>query len=750
MMRRYLFFTCAMLLFVQLSHAQSKLVVNATDGSQESIELTRKPTVTFGLYGNKVTVTYGTQTKTIDLQNLLFDGVDAESNELVILKFDNQQPVAFKLSTLLSIVQEDETDQLLPHLIATDPSVSIYRQALEQTGLIDSLSHHVDMTYTVGADSTGWDNRALVIHTNTEYENVAYMPRRYYKFTALLVKDEVLAEKYGITDIDGLRRKAHEIYDAVYPEDASVTDETDRRNALNRFISYHLLPFLGEYYKLTCVDGGLNTLAKNFLRDQADISDWYETMMPHSIMKFSFPKASESGLYVNRRSIQSRPDNMGIKIRGAKVTPPNEMEIENSCVNGVYHYIDDIVAYDQTMQQVVCNDRMRIDCTTLSPDFMTSGARGHYTRSSVEYGKYGQWDSSSDITNTSICLGFKSGAAKNFKFSDNNTHLHVRPRYLNFWSYQGDEVIILGPYDFTVKLPPVPAGKYELRMGVMTNYNSNGVVDIYIDDELQCDHLDLRLAIPWDAEGAPYYYEEERYYWDENKGKRVTLYTPHGQLVWLTDAELEAKDQEFYNNFNWDDILADYIEAYDEEFVAEYIDAFRREWIAEHTDELRSEYEDGVYQTYINLIRGNQSDEQKRYKALHDMWKQAQDNPDQYTFKGDEPLDPSSDEMTAWYESTVDKAELLRLGFKAYYHKKLHDKGWMRGPASYSPSASETNTFADLYQVPRKVIGTFTTDGKSDHFLRLQQLFENAYSSCLHFDYIELIPVDAVATEDKY
>ena len=60
MMRRYLFFTCAMLLFVQLSHAQSKLVVNATDGSQESIELTRKPTVTFGLYGNKVTVTYGT------------------------------------------------------------------------------------------------------------------------------------------------------------------------------------------------------------------------------------------------------------------------------------------------------------------------------------------------------------------------------------------------------------------------------------------------------------------------------------------------------------------------------------------------------------------------------------------------------------------------------------------------------------------------------------------------------------------
>jgi hypothetical protein len=733
-----MFTLCVALLSTGISRAQSSLVLNAKDGSAENVELAKKPVVTFGAYGDKVTVTCDGQTRTIDLKDLQASGVDAESNELVILKFDNQQPVAFKLSTLLSIVQEDETDQLLPHLIATDPSVSIYRQALEQTGLIDSLSHHVDMTYTVGADSTGWDNRQLITQIAAEYENVAYMPRRYYKFTALLVKDEVLAEKYGITDIDGLRRKAHEIYDAVYPEDASVTDETDRRNALNRFISYHLLPFLGEYYKLTSIDGGLNTLAKNFLRDQADISDWYETMMPYSIMKFSFPKASESGLYVNRRGIQSRPDNMGIKIRGAKVTPPNEMEIENSCVNGVYHYIDDIVAYDQTMQQLVCNDRMRIDCTTLSPDFMTSGARGHYTRSSVEDGKYGQWDSRSDITNTSICLGFKSGAAKNFKFNDNNTHLHVSPRYLNFWSYQGDEVIIQGPYDFTVKLPPVPAGKYELRMGVTTNFPSNGLINIYIDDELKCEQLDTRPQIPYDPEGAPYYYTEERNAVDWDKGRRVTLYTPHGQLVWLTDAALEEAEQANYSDQAWENYLAELKEAKGEE------------WVAEHMDEVHADYEDRAYNAYISLKRGNQSDEQKRYKALHDMWKQAQDNPDQYTFKGDEPLDPSSEEMTAWYESTVDKAELLRLGFKAYYHKKLHDKGWMRGPASYSPSASETNTFADLYRVPRKVIGTFTTDGKSDHFLRLQQLSRESYTSCLHFDYIELIPVDAVATEDKY
>lgn len=730
-----MFTLCVTLMSAGISHAQSSLVLNAKDGSAENVELAKKPVVTFGAYGDKVTVTCDGQTRTIDLKDLQASGVDAESNELVILKFDNQQPVAFKLSTLLSIVQEDETDQLLPHLIATDPSVSIYRQALEQTGLIDSLSHHVDMTYTVGADSTNWNNRALVIHTNTEYENVAYMPHRYYKFTALLVKDEVLAEKYGITDIDGLRRKAHEIYDAVYPEDSSISDETDRHNALNRFISYHVLPFLGEYYKLTCIDGEPNTLAKNFLRDQADISDWYETMMPHSIMKISFPAVAE-GLYINRRGIADHADNQGQFVAGTLV--PYYSETERHALNGLYTYIDDIVAYDQTMQQVVCNDRMRIDCTTLSPDFMTSGARGHWTRSSVENGKYAQWDSKSDITNTSTCLGFKSGSARNFAFDDNNTHLHISPRYLNFWNYQGDAIHIMGPYDVKVKLPAVPAGTYELRMGITTDFAASGVVNLYIDDELQCDHLDLRPATPWDAEGAPYYYEEERYYWDENKGKRVTLYTPHGQLVWLTDAALEEAEQANYSDQAWENYLAELKEAKGEE------------WVAEHMDEVHADYEDRAYNAYISLKRGNQSDEQKRYKALHDMWKQAQDNPDQYTFKGDEPLDPSSEEMTAWYESTVDKAELLQLGYKAYYHKRLREKGWMFGPGSYSSTANASNTFADITRLPRKIIGTFTTDGKSDHYLRLLQTEIGMVFSHLNFDYIELIPVDAVADEDKY
>lgn len=725
---------CMTMSAANICRAQSNLVINSKDGSKESIELTLKPTVTFGVYDNTVTVTYGEQTKTINLQDLQFDSVNPDSNELVILTFDDKKQVVLPLSSLLSIIQRRVDDPLLPQLIASDPSVSIFNEALERTGLADSLKHYVDVTYNVSADSTNWNNRTLVKRITAHFENVAYMPHRYYKFTALLVKDEVLSEKYGITDIDGLRQKAHEIYDVVYPEDRDIDDETDRRNALNRFISYHLLPFEGYYWNLTCVDQPSSTLSKNFMRKVQDITDWYETMMPNSIMKFSFPSGVSSGLYVNRRGIQSRPDEQGIKIRGAMIAPPSSVEINTHAINGIYHYIDDIVAYDQTMQQVVCNDRMRIDCTTLSPDFMTSGARGHYTKSSVELGKYGQMDSKGDITNTSTCLGFKSGSAKNVDFNDYNTSLHVSPRYLNFWNYQGDAVRLIGNYfNVSVKLPALPAGTYELRMGVNTGFAASGLIDIYIDDELKCDHLDIRPDRPYDPEGSPYDYIEERVY--EN-GSYITHIIPRKKLVWLTDQVLEENEQKYYS----DNAYAEY--------VAEYTEAFGEEYVAQHAAEIREEYESNAYYSYIKLLFPMR-DNYNSYRTLHAKWEAAQNNPGQYVFEGNEPLDPNSEEMQAWYESTIDKTELLQLGYKAYYHKKLHEKGWMHGPASYSPSASESNTFADITSCPRKVIGTFNTDGKSDHFMRLQQV-GNGIEYYLPIDYIELIPVDAIANEDKY
>lgn len=398
---------------------------------------------------------------------------------------------------------------MLPDIIAKDPNATIYSEALKITGMAARLIDFEDKTYSVGQDSIDWTNDELVTHTASEYDNVAYPKNRLFKYTAFIVPDDVLKEKYGIEDINGLRRKAAEIYDVMYPEDAQYYDDkylTDRRNSLNRFISYHLLDRIGTYYTLTAVDGPNSTLAQNWDRRNWDIADWYETMMPHSLMKFSFPQGSESGLYINRRGVQSRADYRGVRERGAKVYTPSEVKIDQTAVNGVYHYIDDIIHYGEKTQRIILDERMRFDCSTLSPDFMNSGARGHYTKSNYENGKYGLLDATPNHNNKQTCLGFKAGFVKNFDY-DNATHLHVRPRVLSFWSYQGDEVTVKGIFDVTVKLPPVPAGTYELRFLTCLGFDSRGIIQAYFDGKPCGIPFDMRPAgndpkIGWQSDAS--------------------------------------------------------------------------------------------------------------------------------------------------------------------------------------------------------------------------------------------------------
>ena len=499
-------------------------------------------------------------------------------------------------------------------LLKNDKSISLYVAALEATGCIGSLKCYTDPSYgfvseQARLDSCYWTNDDLCIFTDMSYDNVAYPDQRYYNFTAFMVPDAVLAEKYGITDLDGLRAKAKELYDPVYPEDAEVADETDRRNSLNRFISYHILNRWGTYYTLTAYDN--NKLANNFNRRKIDIADWYETLMPHSLMKFSFPSGTQAGLYINRRGVQSREDERGVYIRGAMVEP-SLLGAAALGINGAYHYIDDIAAYDEQTQKVVLDERMRINCTTLSPDFMTrlsdgSTARGHVTTNPANDGLYGRGSQGKvAANNTDHAVGFKPGFVRNFEF-DEDTHLHVSVRTLKTDLYQGDAVIVKGPYDLKVKLPSLPAGKYEVRLGTMVDLTSLGVIQFYIDDIPQGEPCDMRQ----DA---------------------VTLFG------YKSDAQILDKSSYYYS--------------YDED------------------------------------------DAPEEEKAII-----------------------------------------------AAYEKEIRALGWMKGPNSYIWGENDSwggTTFRNQNNTVRKIIGTFTTDGKSDHYLRLQQMMESGGK--LDFDYIELVP----------
>ncbi len=443
---------------------------------------------------------------------------DAQKQDSVLAMYINQNSQVIHADDSVSngVVHTVSTivgssNDLIGTVILSDSTCLLYGQAFEVTGILDTLQdHYVDDTYGWAndkdrIDSCTWTNTKLCIPTakhldgsGGEYDNVAYPVKRYFNYTVFMCPDSILQEKYGVTTLLGktdpssLEYLAHQLYDPMYPEDADRDDLTDRKNALNRFISYHVIDRYGDYYSLTSMDN--NDLQYNFNRMKYDICDWYGTLMPQSLMKFSFPSGPQVGLYINRRGVRHHADERGGYYRGAKVATPKEYKRTTTALNGMYHYIDDVVAYDRNMQEIVMNDCIRLDCTTLSPDFMTKltdgeVARGHTWGGNKKYDSAKNTNNPSDNNNRSV--GFKPGYARNFDMTA-NTHMHVRGRSLWFWSYEGDEVIFKGRYDFTLKLPAVPAGTYEVRMMTCVGFDTRGIVQYYIDGEPQGIPFDMR------------------------------------------------------------------------------------------------------------------------------------------------------------------------------------------------------------------------------------------------------------------
>lgn len=338
----------------------------------------------------------------------------------------------------------------LPALIASDPNLSLFNEALQLTHLDDSLLAYINYDWRVEKDIfIDWN-----IYLTT-------LKASYYKFTAFVETNEVYA-RYGISTIEDLKKYAAKVYDEVYPEDASISDPTDRRNSLNRFVSYHFI----NKYATTNLLTAAGTMAKEcYDREEIDITDWYETLMPNSILKCSAPllTADSEQLYINRRGVADHADNRGVFVKGAQITH------SAFTLNGIYHYIDDIIAYDKTTQELTLNDRIVLNNTTLTPEIMNSGKlKGENSEQSFDY------VITSDVKMANISF---SGASKMYYFFQS-------------WSkaLDGDE-FFFQEYDLeteiVIDLPAVPAGEYELCLGTSANALSTYPICFSLNDE-QC------------------------------------------------------------------------------------------------------------------------------------------------------------------------------------------------------------------------------------------------------------------------
>jgi len=361
--------------------------------------------------------------------------------------------------TLNRVIQP--SNSYLPELLESDRNVKIFAAALQLVGLRDTLYSYMDKNYTCGSDSV---NKGVIFHRTGADYTCKYPAVRCKRFTALVETDAVFAQK-GINNLEDLKAYAKEIYDKTYPEDAGLYDDDFKnpKNPLRRFISYHILPYYAAINDFTISESGIDYKTTCAMPNLIDCTDWYTTLCPGTIMKVSSPS---EGLFANRKGVGSK-----FSVRGVKIYTPTEMKglyeagfgderpdtLNQQALNGIYHYIDDVLAYDVTTRDVVFNERIRWDVITMTPEFLNAGARGV----------------------TDYVTGFKE--VEGWDFHGHTPRLAVRERGVWMATYS-DAVDLIGQFDITFKLPPVPANTYEIRFAYGAG-NDRGVVQIYFGEK---------------------------------------------------------------------------------------------------------------------------------------------------------------------------------------------------------------------------------------------------------------------------
>jgi len=416
---------------------------------------------------------YSTAIKTVDGKTSIGYYIN-KTSEMVVRDDSVENGVVHALSKVLI-----PSNSYLPQLMLEDTTISIFTSLLYMTGLDKKMEIYEDKRYTIGSDSVILGNPIVTWADGPR--DASYPEKRKFGFTAFVEPNSVYRSRGAKTAqqvIDKLISKSGSFAivdpNGRYSYDANYQDSN---NIVYRFVAYHLMDRLGNYNQwnvsATIRDG-------QAVYDLQDPQDFYETLCPYSIMKFQTTR--EGQLFINRRrineganAVRNAADPYQVAVRGTRVLSPTETgNIDQSALNGVYHYIDALLIYDYNTADAL-NTRFRIDASTLSPDFLNNPGRNR----------------SKPDGSRQIVTRYKPGFVQNFSF---NAQTQMGLRNDPEWSpsYQRDGLDFLGQYDFTVKVPPVPQGQYEIRLGINASAD-RGIVQVYLDDEPCGIPIDMRI-----------------------------------------------------------------------------------------------------------------------------------------------------------------------------------------------------------------------------------------------------------------
>jgi len=368
---------------------------------------------------------------------------------------------------------------------------TLFSEALERTGLADSLTlSKKDKEYTI-TDRDDTNGNELYYPTECKLG-----------YTIFAETDALFAQK-GITTFEQLVEYANNVYgnaaswyDYLGEVGATVStgdDYTNRYNALNMFVAYHILKMSMAQDQLVFENksGVSPSVSKWNYVNGGEPYDYYATMLPNTLIKIWEPSQINKTLYINRyKTFNTLTDEVGTMGSDAMHTLVYKgVEIERKDImayNGYIHPIKDILVYNSQVPNGVLHERLRFESTTFLPEFINNGFR---------------YMSMTEVSNLN---GGGSGARIAFPLdyfddvicytSETTLRYNVKGDYR---AYQADAFQGWGQYDVAVRLPHVPSGTYEFRL-FYSPMAHGGMMQFYLGTSSNVQEM-LALDIPLDV-----------------------------------------------------------------------------------------------------------------------------------------------------------------------------------------------------------------------------------------------------------
>lgn len=380
---------------------------------------------------------------------------------------------------------------------------TIFTAALKLTGLYDSLNVYEIRQFELPANT---------YDINGYYQ--LYCPTTSRNGFTLFAETDSVMKANGINSLDDLTAYANRVYgnadkwyDYLAEKGLKVstgTDYTSPLNALNMFVAYHILKSAMPVDQLVYERNSkwMRAQVWNYCNDGQPY-DYYETMLPHTLMKIWQPQplTSAKSLYINRyvtnNTLTDEAASYGSA--GMHVVVRQGVRIDRDSVggvpqpnvqayNGYIHSIQGMLVYDQFVPRGALHERMRFDFVSQLPEMNNNGWR---FLSMTEASALNGGGSSSR-------LAFPNDYFENIRVFDGNTLLRYNIKGA-YNAYMSDAMLGWGRgncLDLAVKLPALPSGEYEVRLG-FSPMAYGGIVQFYLGDN-PSDTTWIPYGIPFD------------------------------------------------------------------------------------------------------------------------------------------------------------------------------------------------------------------------------------------------------------